>query len=151
MNEEANSSQGSTNTAVMAFLAMPSARLVNTIGTQRTAILGMLFFGVGETLAGFAVNNVGGLFVTAGLLTGIGSSLSFNVVGSLPAQYFNRKRGLANGIVFACGGLGGAVISFLLDGLIQAMGTAWTFRVLGFITLATGWGAADRKGRSGVT
>lgn len=69
-------------------------------------------------------------------------SLSFIVVGSIPAQYFNRRRGLANGIVFACGGLGGAVTSFLLDALINRLDTAWAFRVLGFITLATGFPAA---------
>lgn len=73
---------------------------------------------------------------------GIGVSLSFIVVGSVPAQYFNRKRGLANGIVFASGGLGGAVISFLMDALVESIGSAWTLRVLGFITLATGWPAA---------
>ena len=64
------------------------------------------------------------------------------MVGSVPAQYFNRCRGLANGIVFACGGLGGAVTSFLLDALIKRFDTAWAFRVLGFITLATGFPAA---------
>lgn len=69
-------------------------------------------------------------------------SLSFIVVGSVPAQYFSKKRGLANGIVFACGGLGGAVISFLFDGLIKAVGTGWMFRIIGFITLATGFPAA---------
>lgn len=69
-------------------------------------------------------------------------SLSFIVVGSVPAQYFSKKRGLANGIVFACGGFGGAIISFLLDGLIKAVGTAWMFRIIGFITLATGLPAA---------
>ena len=73
---------------------------------------------------------------------GIGVSLSFMVCSSIPAQYFSRKRGLANGIVFAGGGLGGAIISFMLDGLLKRLGTAWTFRVLGFVTLATGLPAA---------
>lgn len=59
------------------------------------------------------------------------------VVSVTPAQYFSRKRGLANGIVYAAGGLGGTVISFALDGLIKSLGTAWTYRVIGFVTLAT--------------
>lgn len=58
------------------------------------------------------------------------------------AQYFNKKRGLANGIVFAGGGLGGAVTSFVINALIERLGTAWAYRVLGFITLATGLPAA---------
>lgn len=59
------------------------------------------------------------------------------VVSVTPAQYFSRKRGLANGIVYAAGGLGGTVISFALNGLIERIGTAWTYRVIGSITLAT--------------
>lgn len=63
-------------------------------------------------------------------------------VSITPAQYFNRKRGLANGIVFAGGGLGGAVTSYVLDILIHRVGLAWTYRILGFVTLLTGLPAA---------
>jgi MFS family permease len=73
---------------------------------------------------------------------GMGVSLSFIAVSSLPSQYFNRKRGLANGIVFASGGLGGAVISFIMQALVERLGPAWTLRVLGFLMLATGLPAA---------
>jgi nitrate/nitrite transporter NarK len=54
------------------------------------------------------------------------------------AQYFSKKRGLANGIVFAGGGLGGAVTSFILDALIKRFGPAWAYRILGILTLVTG-------------
>ncbi|MCJ1225546.1 hypothetical protein MMC12_002195 [Toensbergia leucococca] len=69
------------------------------------------------------------------------STLSF-VVSVTPAQYFSKKRGLANGIVYAGGGLGGTVISFAMDGLIQNLGPAWTFRIIGLMTLGTGLPAA---------
>lgn len=59
-----------------------------------------------------------------------------------PAQYFNKKRGIANGIVYAGGGLGGTAISFAMDALIQKLGIAWTFRVLGIAMLVTGLPAA---------
>lgn len=64
------------------------------------------------------------------------------VVSVTPAQYFSKKRGLANGVVYAVGGLGGTVISFAMDGLLSRLGPAWTFRVIGFVTLATGLPAA---------
>lgn len=60
----------------------------------------------------------------------------------VPAQYFSKKRGLANGIVFAGGGLGGAVNSFVLDALLNRLGAAWAYRVLAIMTLATGLPAA---------
>lgn len=62
-------------------------------------------------------------------------SLCFLVVSVTPAQYFSKRRGLANGIVFASGGLGGAVISLATNGLITALDPAWTFRVVGLMTM----------------
>jgi hypothetical protein len=64
------------------------------------------------------------------------------VVSTVPAQYFNKKRGIANGLVYAGGGFGGASITFAMDALIQNLGPEWTFRIIGLVTLATGLPAA---------
>lgn len=56
----------------------------------------------------------------------------------LTAQYFYRRRGLANGLIFAGGGIGGAVISLSMSAVVERFGTAWTFRLLGLLMLATG-------------
>lgn len=64
------------------------------------------------------------------------------VVSVAPVQYFKAKRGIANGIVYFGGGLGGGAISFILNALLSRVGTAWTFRILGFITWGTGLPAA---------
>ena len=61
---------------------------------------------------------------------------------ALPAQYFLRRRGLANGFVYAGGGIGGAVWSLFLDKMIAKIGIAWAFRSLGFIVLGLGVPAA---------
>lgn len=60
----------------------------------------------------------------------------------IPAQYFKAERGIANGIVYAGGGLGGTVMSFILDALLESVGIAWTFRTFGFMVLGTGLPAA---------
>ncbi|KAJ7480637.1 major facilitator superfamily transporter [Mycena latifolia] len=133
---------GSSTVACISGLALVNARVIRFLGAQKTALLGISLIGIGEILSGFATLNIGALFLTTGAITGIGTSLCFMVVSVTPAQYFNKKRGLANGIVYAGGGLGGAVTSFGIDGLIQHLGPAWTFRILGLITLATGLPAA---------
>lgn len=133
---------GSMTTAIISVLAIVNSRVMRAFGARYTALLGVFLVGVGEVLAGFATRNIRGLFVTAGGIMGIGTSLCFIVVSVTPAQYFSKKRGLANGIVFAGGGLGGAVNSFAIDGLIQRVGPAWTYRVIGLATLATGLPAA---------
>ncbi|BCR92808.1 uncharacterized protein ACHE_80708A [Aspergillus chevalieri] len=129
---------GSLAPACISFLGIINARVIRIIGTRVAGLFGIFCLGLGEILSGFAFRNIGGLFVTAGVVMGIGISVCFMVVSVIPAQYFKTKRGVANGIVYAAGGLGGAVISFILNALLNSLGTAWTFRILGFITLATG-------------
>lgn len=133
---------GSIAIAAISFMAILNARVVRTIGAQKTGMLGITFVGLSEILSSFAINSVAGLFATSGVMLGLGISLCFITVSVTPAQYFSRKRGLANGIVFAGGGLGGAVTSFALDSLIQRVGAEWTYRILGLLTLLTGLPAA---------
>ncbi|RAK93337.1 monocarboxylate permease Mch4 [Aspergillus costaricaensis CBS 115574] len=133
---------GSLAPACISFLGILNARVIRKLGTRTSALLGIFLLGLGEILSGFAVHEVGGLFVTSGVVMGLGTSISFMVVSITPAQYFKAKRGIANGIVYAAGGLGGAAISFILDALLSRVGTAWTFRILGFITMGTGLPAA---------
>ncbi|OBT40008.1 hypothetical protein VE00_09406 [Pseudogymnoascus sp. WSF 3629] len=111
-------------------------------GARNTALGGIMLFGGGQILSGFTAHNVPGLFITMGLIMGMGVSNLFMVVSVTPAQYFNKKRGIANGIVYAGGGLGGTAISFAMDALIQKLGIPWTFRVLGIAMLVTGLPAA---------
>ncbi|KAF2431861.1 MFS general substrate transporter [Tothia fuscella] len=126
----------------ISLLALFNARMVRAIGAKWVAVIGVLFLGLGEILCGFALHSIGGLFATIGVISGIGTSLCFMTVSIIPAQYFARKRGLANGIVYAGGGLGGAIISVGMEKMVQQVGPAWTFRIIGLLTLATGLPAA---------
>ncbi|UKZ72292.1 uncharacterized protein TrAtP1_013236 [Trichoderma atroviride] len=133
---------GSLATAIIAFLAIVNARIIRAIGAQKTGMLGILILGISEILSGFTINSLPGLFITSGVTLGVGLSLCFMAASATPAQYFSKKRGLANGIVFAAGGLGGAIISLSMDALIRRLGTAWAYRILGLVTLLTGLPAA---------
>lgn len=135
---------GSIAIASISFMAILNARIMRAIGAQRTGMLGIALLGLAELLSSFAVDSgsVAGLFLTSGILLGIGTSLCFMTVSSTPAQYFSRKRGLANGIVFAGGGLGGAVTSYTMEALMSKVGAPWAYRALAAITLLTGLPAA---------
>ncbi|KAK7450029.1 major facilitator superfamily transporter [Colletotrichum acutatum] len=113
---------GSLAAALISALAIVNSRVMRRIGPRKTGLLGI-------SLLGPNASN----FVTDEIL---------QIVSVVPAQYFSRKRGLANGIVFAGGGLGGAVNSFALDALLNHLGSAWAYRVLALVTLATGLPAA---------
>ncbi|KAI1367070.1 major facilitator superfamily domain-containing protein [Xylaria arbuscula] len=133
---------GALGPTLLAAVALLNSRIMRMIGTRYTGMLGVFLIGLAEILAGFAVKSVPGLFITEGVLLGLGFGLTFIVTSTGSAQYFSKKRGLANGIVFAGGGFGGAVLSLALDPLIRAAGPAWAFRTLGLSTIATGIPAA---------
>ncbi|KAM3511339.1 hypothetical protein MY11210_005012 [Beauveria gryllotalpidicola] len=133
---------GSLQAAMVSLCATASAWLLQRLGPRRTALTGVALMGGCEVLSSFTTRNLGGLFVTSGVMFGLGASFIFCVITAIPSQYFSRKRGFANGLIFAGSGLGGAAISFALDPLIAKIGLAMAYRVLGIATLATGLPAA---------
>ncbi|KAG0803723.1 hypothetical protein G6F16_014217 [Rhizopus arrhizus] len=50
-------------------------------------------------------------------------------------QWFNRRRGLALGMVASGSGIGGLVIPNIMNSINSSLGPGWTYRVLGFICL----------------
>lgn len=129
---------GSLNITCCVIFSLLSIRFIRLVGARHAALAGIVLLGVGELASGFTADNVGGLFGTAGVVYGTGSSLCFMVASVLPSQYFSSKLGLANGLIKFAGGIGGTVMSIALDRLIIKVGTAWSFRILGLCCLATG-------------
>ncbi|KAI1077720.1 MFS general substrate transporter [Whalleya microplaca] len=129
---------GSTTVASIAAFALINARIVRLLGARTTGLLGVFLMGIGETAASFTTHSIGGMFGTESILMGVGVSMCFMVSSITPAQYFKKRRGLANGIVYAGGGLGGTGIAFVMDAINQKLSTEWTFRIIGLSMLATG-------------
>lgn len=129
---------GSTTVAAIAAFALINARIVRVLGARLTAMLGVFLMGIGEFAASFNTKSIGGMFGTESILMGVGVSLCFMVTSVTPAQYFKKKRGLANGVVYAGGGLGGTGIAFVMDAINQRLGVRWTFLILGIAMLGTG-------------
>ena len=64
---------GSLAFACIAIFALVNARVIRWLGAKVTALLGISLLALGEILSGSFTHNVGGLFVTAGALSGIGT------------------------------------------------------------------------------
>ncbi|KLT43663.1 MFS general substrate transporter [Cutaneotrichosporon oleaginosum] len=128
---------GSIAVSMLSALAILNSRLFGQLGARPMALVGVFFMAASQLLAGFATHSVGGLFVTAGVMMGLGVSLCFMVISITPSQYFTRRKGTALGIVYSGGGFGGAIISLALEAGVRNLGVAWTFRLVGFLMLAT--------------
>ncbi|TLD14588.1 hypothetical protein PspLS_11007 [Pyricularia sp. CBS 133598] len=133
---------GSLAPSLISAMAVINAQVFRKIGARLMAASGIFLLGLGMILAGFAIDNVPGLFLTNGVIVGLGMGMCFSTSAIMPAQYFSRRRGLANGIVFSGGGFGGAALSVVSDKLIRRVGPAWTYCTIGLCILATGLPAA---------
>ncbi|KAK7521834.1 major facilitator superfamily domain-containing protein [Phyllosticta citriasiana] len=114
-----------------------AGRVLRWIGSRPTAFIGVTLLSGGQILSGFCTHSVPGLFICTGVIMGAGISHRYIVATTITAQYLNRRRGVANGIIYAGGGLGGACTSLAMNKLIEEVGPAWTFRVIGLVTLGT--------------
>ncbi|WOO83179.1 Aspyridones efflux protein apdF [Vanrija pseudolonga] len=128
---------GSIAVSMLSFMAILNSRILTSLGARKMAIIGTFFMSFSQIFASFTTRNVGGLFVTAGVMMGLGVGFCFMVISITPAQYFTTKRGTAVGIVYAAGGLGGAVISLALEAGVRNIGLEWTFRLVGLLILVT--------------
>ncbi|OJJ65630.1 hypothetical protein ASPBRDRAFT_669952 [Aspergillus brasiliensis CBS 101740] len=70
-----------------------------------------------------------------GLLNAISSACISTVALSTPAQWFQKRRGLALGIVCAASSVGGICIPFLLDYTLAELSSPWAMRILALVTL----------------
>lgn len=77
------------------------------------------------------------LFLTQGILTGIGNGLLFCPSLAVISTYHNKRKALALGIVAAGTGTGGLVFPAIAQQLLPRLGFGWTLRVMGFVMLGT--------------
>jgi len=117
---------------LMAPIATKTCRHFNM---RYTLLAGVICMSGGYIAASFA-SQIWQLFLTQGVLVGMGCGLIY--VPSLPitSQWFGKKRSLVNGIASAGAGVGGLSMSFAIQAMISRLGISWALRIVGIITFA---------------
>lgn len=123
--------------SIVAF-GILSVKLLRSFGARDTCLAAVILLSAGLILTSFTLDNLGGLFCTAGAMVGTAASVLYTACNSLPVQWFSSKLGTANGLIKVGGGIGATVLPVVAQGLIDAVGIPWTFRISGFLMLATG-------------
>jgi MFS family permease len=70
------------------------------------------------------------LILSQGVAFGLGMGFLFVASVGIPAQWFTKRRSLANGVAAGGSGLGGLIYSLGTLAMIESIGLSWTFRVL---------------------
>jgi MFS transporter, OFA family, oxalate/formate antiporter len=118
------------------FLGLSAAFLghfVEKYGPKKAGLLAAIFFGIGITGSGLAVD-IGSkymLYVFYGALGGIGLGVGYIAPVSTLVKWFPDRRGLATGLAIMGFGFAAAISSPIMNSLIESVGIANTFYILG--------------------
>jgi OFA family oxalate/formate antiporter-like MFS transporter len=100
-------------------------------GPRIVAITAGLLYGAGVILASFASSSVTLLYLTYGVIAGIGIGLGYIVPIATLIKWFPDKRGVITGIAVAGFGAGAVVTAPVAESLISSAGVFETFAILG--------------------
>ncbi|KAH3910119.1 hypothetical protein HBI56_223560 [Parastagonospora nodorum] len=87
--------------------------------------------------AAAASHSVWHLFVTQGLLVGIGAGVLLYVLAPILPEYFPDRSGLAQGTMYTAAAVGGMSFSFTIAALLERIGARWTLGILAAFSLVT--------------
>jgi OFA family oxalate/formate antiporter-like MFS transporter len=118
------------------FLGLSAAfmgHFVEKYGPKASGLVAALFFGVGIIGSGFAVNSesLTLLYIFYGVLGGIGLGVGYIAPVSTLVKWFPDRRGLATGLAIMGFGFAAAIASPVMNSLIESVGIANTFYILG--------------------
>lgn len=111
--------------------------LVDKKGPKFVAVIGAVLYAVGTLLGSAAVSwpNIWLLWIGYGGIGGLGNGLAYVVPIATLIRWFPDKRGLITGLSVMGFGLGAFFIGRIVPGLINTMGVASAFLVLGVVYL----------------
>src|SRR5258707_1378112 len=108
---------------------------LNKKGPRVVALTGGFLYGLGVFLASFSANKLWWLYLSYGLIGGIGVGFSYIVPVAVLVKWFPDRRGLITGIAVGGFGAGALVTAPVATRLIQSVGVLKTFAYLGIAYL----------------
>jgi oxalate/formate antiporter len=123
------------------WLSPVQGYLVDRFGPRTLIAVGCLMSGAGWVASAY-ITSLWGLYLTYGLLCGIGTGIVYIGVIGLMVRWFPDRRGLATGTVAAGYGFGAILTTFPIDGMLRSAGHQQTLIVFGWILGLVGAAAA---------
>ncbi|MDN5351920.1 MAG: transporter, family, oxalate/formate antiporter [Clostridiales bacterium] len=120
------------NLSLVPFAMIVAGRIQDSKGPKVVTLVGGIIFGLGIFLAG-RIGSLSGLYLTYGVLGGIGIGTVYACTVGNTIKWFPDKRGLAGGLTAAGFGMGAVVFAPLAVTLIAGSGVLGTFSILGIL------------------
>jgi OFA family oxalate/formate antiporter-like MFS transporter len=127
---------------VLGFAAFFGGLWLNKKGPRIVALTGGFLYGLGIFLASFSANKLWWLYMSYGVIGGMGLGFGYIVPIAVLVKWFPDRRGLITGIAVGGFGAGALVTAPVARHLIDSVGVLPTFMYLGIaylvVTLAAG-------------
>lgn len=129
--------------SVLGVAAFFGGLWLNRRGPRVVALTGGFLYGLGVFLASFSAHKLWWLYLSYGVIGGVGLGFGYIVPVAVLVKWFPDRRGLITGIAVGGFGAGALVTAPVATHLIQTVGVLPTFAYLGvaylIVTLITGW------------
>lgn len=116
---------------VLGFASFFGGLWLKRVGPRVVALTGGALYGSGVFLASFSYHGLWWLYLTYGVIGGIGLGFGYIVPISVLVRWFPDRRGLMTGIAVGGFGAGALVTAPAATRLIQSVGVLQTFAYLG--------------------
>jgi OFA family oxalate/formate antiporter-like MFS transporter len=120
---------------VLGIAAFFGGLWLNRKGPRIVALTGGFLYGIGVFLASFSDHKLWWLYLSYGVIGGIGLGFSYIVPVAVLVKWFPDRRGLITGIAVGGFGAGALVTAPVATRLIQSVGVLQTFAYLGIAFL----------------
>src|ERR1700730_12504770 len=116
---------------VLGIAAFFGGLWLNRKGPRVVAVTGGALYGLGVFLASLSANNLWWLYLSYGVIGGIGLGFAYIVPVAVLVKWFPDRRGLITGVAVGGFGAGALITAPLATRLIQSVGVLNTFAYLG--------------------
>ena len=116
---------------VLGIAAFFGGLWLNRKGPRVVAVTGGVLYGLGVFLASFSANKLWWLYVSYGLIGGLGLGFAYIVPVAVLVKWFPDRRGLIAGIAVGGFGAGALITAPVATYLIKSVGVLDTFAYLG--------------------
>lgn len=99
-----------------------------------TVLLGGLFTSSGMFLSSFVLHDINVLYLTYGVMYGIGAAFTYSPSLAVLGHYFNRYLGKVTGFATTGSSVFTAIMPFVYNHLLQTYGLAVTLRIIAILS-----------------